>query len=227
MLCPHCSTVVKFSWYTSDAYEVDEENSRGKQLYFTSCLNCSKLVVILKEGFLSYSEIINRHSVKEVEWERMLYPNKTQFENSQDIPSIYLEDYEETIKVLSASPKASAALTRRLLQNILREEFDIKEKNQAAEIQKFIQLEGVPSHLTDAVDAIRNIGNLAAHPTKNENTGEIVPVENGEAEWLIEVIESLFDFTFIQPKKLERRRKDLNIKLKAIGKPELKKKNTA
>lgn len=76
--------------------------------------------------------------------------------------------------------------------------------------------------MTDAVDAVRNIGNIAAHPTKNKNTGEIVPVEHGEAEWLIEVIEALFDFTFIQLIKLERRRKELDIKLKEVGKPEMK-----
>ena len=81
------------------------------------------------------------------------------------------------------------------------------------EIQKFTELPGIPSHITEAVDAIRHIGNLAAHATKNQNTGEIVSVEKGEAEWLIEVIEALFDFTFIQPLKLERRKTELNLKL--------------
>jgi hypothetical protein len=37
--------------------------------------------------------------------------------------------------------------------------------------------------LADSIDAIRNIGNIVAHTTKNKSTGEILPVEVGEAEW--------------------------------------------
>ena len=81
----------------------------------------------------------------------------------------------------------------------------------------FINIEGVPSHITDAVDAIRKVGNLAAHPIKDKNSGEIVDVEKGEAQWLIEVIELLLDFTFVQPIKIENRKKELNEKLKQIG----------
>ncbi|MEN8185489.1 MAG: DUF4145 domain-containing protein [Bacteroidota bacterium] len=224
MICPHCSTVVKFDWYTTKVFEYSNGNKKGKQLQYSDCLNCSKLVVILKYGDLDYNDITHDYSVYRIEWEKTIYPKKSNFENSQDIPEIYLEDYEEAIKVLSASSKASAALSRRLLQSLLRDKFKIKKKTLAQEIQAFIELDGVPSHLTDAIDAVRNIGNLAAHPTKNINTGEIVAVEKGEAEWIIEVIEALFDFVFIQPLKLERRREELNLKLEEIGKPPLKKK---
>jgi hypothetical protein len=33
------------------------------------------------------------------------------------------------------------------------------------------------------LDAIRTIGNFAAHPIKSTSSGEIVDVEPGEAEW--------------------------------------------
>lgn len=48
-------------------------------------------------------------------------------------------------------------------------------------------------------------------------------VELGEAEWSIEVIEAIFDFTYVQPKKLEDKRSLLNEKLKFAGKNLLKK----
>lgn len=224
MICPHCSTAVKNEWYNSYAYEIND--GVGKGLKYGICVNCEKLTVYLIEGEAYYNDVVGEYYMHDDEPEKLIYPKKSNFNNSSDIPSEYIEDYEEAIKVLSASPKASAALSRRLLQSILREEFQIKAQNLASEIKKFIQLEGIPSHITDAVDAIRNIGNLAAHPTKNKNTGEIVPVEIGEAEWLIEVIEALFDFTFIQPKKLERRRKELNLKLHEIGKPPMKTKKS-
>jgi hypothetical protein len=68
--------------------------------------------------------------------------------------------------VLNISAKASAALSRRLLQTLLKQEFKIKRQSLAQEIEDFINLKGVPSHLSGAVDAVRNIGNFAAHPIK-------------------------------------------------------------
>ena len=226
MICPHCSTAVKYEWDYTNSFQRNEDNTYGCEIAYSTCPNCTEPIVFLRKGKLEKSDHNYSFYVKEdeIDIEKMIYPNKSNFKNSDDIPNSYLEDYEEGLKVLSVSPKASAALSCRLLQNILREEFKIKEKTLAQEIQKFIELDGIPSHLTDAVDAVRNIGNFAAHPTKNKNTGEIVPVESGEAEWLIEVIEALFDFTFIQPIKLEKRRKELNIKLSEVGKPEMKKK---
>jgi hypothetical protein len=48
-------------------------------------------------------------------------------------------------------------------------------------------------------------------------------IRSGEADWLLEVIEALFDFYFSQPKAAERRRERLNKKLGDAGKPPLKK----
>jgi uncharacterized protein YeeX (DUF496 family) len=53
-------------------------------------------------------------------------------------------------------------------------------------------------------------------------TGEIVPVEIGEAEWLLDAIEGLFDHYFVLPARMSEKRQKLNEKLKAMGKPELR-----
>ena len=68
----------------------------------------------------------------------------------------------------------------------------------------------------------RNIGNLAAHPTKNKGTGEIIDVEPGEADWQLDTLEGLFDFYFVQPALLQARKDALNDKLQKAGKPPLK-----
>jgi hypothetical protein len=70
--------------------------------------------------------------------------------------------------------------------------------------------------------AIRNIGNLAAHPNKYVHTGEIVNVEPGEAEWLLDVLEELFDITFVQPKITQAKKDKLNQKLSALGHKHMK-----
>ena len=130
------------------------------------------------------------------------------------------EDYEEACLVLPNSAKASAALSRRCLQNILREKAGVQSGNLFDEIQEVIDA-GLPSHLAESIASVRNIGNFATHPIKSKNTGQVVPVEPGEAEWNLEVIEQLLDFYFVQPTRTAAKRAALNKKLKDAGKPEM------
>ncbi|MCH7557665.1 MAG: DUF4145 domain-containing protein [Planctomycetes bacterium] len=120
---------------------------------------------------------------------------------------------------VNAPPVKDEWARRKALQNT--QELD-QLGAKVAEIEEFVKRSEIPSHLTKSVDAIRNIGNFAAHPLKDINTGEIVDVEPGEAEWLIEVLFALLDFTFVQPKLLKDRKKKLNEKLKRLGKPTMK-----
>ncbi len=139
-----------------------------------------------------------------------------------EVPSEFAVDYKEAAAVLPLSPKASAALSRRCLQHLLREKAGVARADLAREIDEVISKGTLPSHLADAIDAIRNIGNFAAHPVKSAATGEVVPVEPGEAEWTLDVLDGLFDFYFVQPAQLEKRRDALNSKLAAAGKPPIK-----
>jgi hypothetical protein len=139
-----------------------------------------------------------------------------------DVPDEFSADYKEACDVITISEKASAALSRRCLQHLLREKAGIKKGDLANEIQQILDSKRLPSHLADNLDAVRNVGNFSAHPMKSTNTGEILDVEPGEAEWLLEVLEGLYDFYFIEPAKSQRRRDALNKKLAEAGKPPLK-----
>ncbi len=138
------------------------------------------------------------------------------------IPDEYADDYKEACLVLSDSPKASAALSRRCLQNLLRNVAGVKKGDLAKEIQSILDSSVLPSHIAGDLDAIRNIGNFAAHPNKSTSSGEVISVEPGEAEWNLDVLEELFDFYFVQPKKSKERRDALNKKLADAGKPQMK-----
>jgi hypothetical protein len=59
---------------------------------------------------------------------------------------------------------------------------------------------------------------FGAHPIKSTSTGEIVEVEPGEAQWNLDVLDSLFDFYFVAPSKTQARKAALNIKLVEVGK---------
>src|SRR5436853_535381 len=87
------------------------------------------------------------------------------------------------------------------------------EQSLGDEIQQVIDSAKVPSHISESLDAIRNIGNFAAHPIKSKASGEIIDVEPGEAEWNLDVLEALFDFYFVQPELLRKKREALNKKL--------------
>ena len=130
-------------------------------------------------------------------------------------------DYKEACLVLPDSEKASAALSRRCLQNLLREVANVKPRDLFSEIQQTIDSKQLPSYLTDGLDAVRVVGNFAAHPIKSQKTGEIIEVEPGEAESLLDSLEGLFDFYFVQPAKAQQKRNALNKKLKDAGKPPL------
>ncbi|WP_205408419.1 DUF4145 domain-containing protein [Xanthomonas arboricola] len=185
------------------------------------CPSCEAVIVYMQFGTVRGGDtglvLSNR------EREIVLYPQANEArEVSIDIPDPYRQDLIEARAVLELSPKASAALSRRLLQRVLREKLAIQGKDLSKEIDQFISAGSAPTYLLDAVDAIRHIGNLAAHPLKFQQSGDIADVEPGEAEWTLNVAEALLDFACVQPIKLKNRRDQLNNKLKALGKPLLK-----
>ena len=140
----------------------------------------------------------------------------------KEVPQDIADDYTEACIVLPDSTKASAALSRRCLQHLLRISAGIKKGDLANEIQQLLDSNQLPSHLAESIDAVRNLGNFAAHPLKSSSTGQIIAVEPGEAEWTLEVLEMLFDFYYVQPERTRQRRATLNTKLGDTGKPSMK-----
>lgn len=222
MKCPHCNTGVNIEWEETSAYVSDSKNLNvGAEIAHGQCPECEGIIVKLVRGKLGREGEYNRF-VNDVESEEIIHPKFSTRFIENEVPEPYRSEFKEATSILSLSPKASAALSRRMLQNVLHQEYKIQKRSLADEIDEFINMQGVPSHLAGAIDAVRNIGNFGAHPLKNTNTGEIVDVEPGEAEWLLDVLESLFDFAFVQPSRLEERKQKLNNKLKQIGKPPMK-----
>lgn len=124
--------------------------------------------------------------------------------------------------MLSDSPKASAALSRRCLQNVLREAAKVKPGDLYNEIQEVLDRGTLPSQIAEGLDAVRAIGNFGAHPIKSQHTGEVMPVEPGEADWNLDIIESLFDFYYVQPALLQAKKEALNKKLGEAKKPPIR-----
>ena len=136
-----------------------------------------------------------------------------------EVPTEFAADYEEACLILADSPRASAMLIRTCLQNILRAKAGVKAGNLADEIKQATTGSNLPADLVVLLDAVRQVGNLSAHPTTSQSTGELVPVEPEEAELCLEVIESLFEHFFVTPMRRQSRIRNLNEKLADAGKP--------
>ena len=209
MKCPHCLTSFHEAWVHKD---LQQDTYAVWRVFYVLCPECKKLVVQLR-AFTAGGALMASQTV---------HPKASARPVPAEVPDPFATDYTEASTVQADSPKASAALSRRVLQHILREKAGVKERNLDTEIQVLIDSGKLPSHLSEAIDGVRVVGNFAAHPIKSTNTGEVVDVEPGEAEWLLDTLEGLFDFYFIQPAVLKKKRDALNAKLQEAGKPPLK-----
>jgi hypothetical protein len=217
MKCPHCLDNIHVE-LKQHFLGQDADGFWAAKTY--RCPSCEKIVVTFGWSDPSESSPLGYYNIQD---ERLVRPKcSTRPPCPLTVPSAIADDYNEACIVLPDSPKASAALSRRSLQNLLREKAGVNPGNLANEIQEVIDNGNLPSHLAESIDAIRNIGNFSAHPNKSKNTGEIIPVEAHEAEWTLDVLESLFDFYFVQPEKLRLKREALNNKLAEMGKPPMK-----
>ncbi len=227
MKCPHCSQ----GFHDQPAYySICKDNNDDWVISSRTCPECKKPIFILHNGTACYvSKTMGQRYCSGVVREKnnyLVYPKGIIRPCPKEVSDKYADDFKEACLVLSDSPKASAALSRRCLQDLLRDVAKVKPGILSKEIKEFINRKGTPTHIADALDAVRNIGNFATHPIKDKHTGEVLPVEPGEAEWNLDVIESLFDFLFVQPAKLKKKREALNEKLAKAGKPMMEKKPT-
>jgi hypothetical protein len=150
------------------------------------------------------------------------YPRATNRKPTpKEVPDGIKEDYEEACLVLSTSNKASAALSRRCLQAILRSQ-GYRQRNLAGQIQALLgekdPAKAIPTALRETVDAIRHFGNFSAHPVTDQTTLQIIAVEPNEAEWCLEILEEMFDHYYVKPERSRARQSDLDAKLRATGK---------
>lgn len=219
MRCPTCKTTFHSQPDEVKSYWENYQAGNVIQFLVQLCPECRSPIVIQRFGRAYDKANMSRlHSIKD----EIVFPIEKAINIPAEVPETYRDDLYEAHQVLETSAKSSAALCRRILQKVFHEIFNIKKRDLSQEIDEFINNAKAPTYLTEAIDAIRQIGNFAAHPIKNTNTGAISDVEPGEAEWLLEVIEALFDFAFVQPEKLKQRKQALNKKLSDHGKPNLK-----
>ena len=227
-MCPHCRTGVRFEVIEvfgmgAQPQQLGEQrrlrlrarSSAWLDIIPASCPNCGRVAIAATNH--------GRDGNPTREIGQLLWPDGAERPVPVEVEAedaTLAEDFREAVSVFPKSKKASAALSRRCLQRILSTKGGSKKRDLADQIEEV--LAKLPPEIAANVDAIRQVGNFAAHPMKSTSSGEIVDVEEGEAEWLLEVLEELFGHYYVAPARAAARREALNKKLEDLGKPTLK-----
>jgi hypothetical protein len=109
------------------------------------------------------------------------------------IPQPLLADYAEACQIELLSPKASAALSRRCLQGMIRDFWGVSKPRLADEVNALQAM--VDRQTWEAIDALRKIGNIGVHMEKDINL--IVDADPDEARLLIELVETLLEEWYV------------------------------
>jgi hypothetical protein len=202
------------------------ENQFGKfgyKLTVAACLNpeCKKVTLNLEiaRQNRSYASWMFGELIQS--WR--LLPESSAKPQPDFIPTALREDYTEACRIRDLSPKASATLSRRCLQGMIRHFCGISgarlidEINTLREaVEKGSAPRGVTIESVDAIDHVRKIGNIGAHMEKDVDL--IIDIEPGEAQALIELIEMLFDEWYVeQQNRLNRLAKIATIGVEKIA----------
>jgi hypothetical protein len=178
--CPFCgqiALITNANYYSSEARlgSVHREDDLGFRVDYEAivCPNprCKKFgLVVQVVGHGTYQT-----------WQ--LVPAAKEFPSY--IPQAILDDYREACFIKDLSPRAAATLARRCLQGMIRDFWNVRGKHSLADEIGAIE-DKIDPLTKDAIDAVRKVGNIAAHMEQDPNL--VIDVEPGEAGQLISLI---------------------------------------
>ena len=131
-----------------------------------------------------------------------LLPESTAKPQPDYISKSIVDNYIQACRIRDLSPNASAAMSRRCLQGMIRDFWDVNGERTLSDEIHAIEDKVDPTTLS-AIDAVREIGNIGAHMEKDANL--ILDVEPNEAQALINLIEMLFEEWYIHRHERQKR----------------------
>jgi len=203
-------------------YDFDMNNKYGKQRIagvVAVCPNdeCREYVLVLSVYDRVWDEARKEYVSEELNHKWQLIPESRAKVFPSYIPEVLLDDYHEACLICDKSPKASATLSRRCLQGIIRDFWGIKKSRLVEEIEAI--KDKVDHDTWEAIDAVRKVGNIGAHMEVDINV--IVDVDPDEADLLINLLEQLFAEWYVA--RYERAERMAKVKALAVAKDNAKK----
>lgn len=181
--------------FTNLAQSSNQENIKDKLwVQALKCPKCKEITIdIVGEG--SQFENQTMH----------FYPQSLAKKFPDYIPDSIRNDYEEAYAILELSPKASATLSRRCLQGMVRDFWKVSGSSLFSELDQIS--DRVEPSTVPVLSALRQLGNIGAHPEKDVNL--IVEVTSDEAKQLLRFIELLMKDWYISKHEKEELLKDI------------------
>lgn len=223
-VCPHCNTAAVINDADTVKTRMNLDSADGflqYELQGITCPNpsCKKPTINMRTDELAnlYGQLTTIHATSKF---KRIIPSQ-QKERAKGypgyIPSSILSDYREACAIVELSPKASATLSRRCLQGMIRDFWGVNGKSLHHEI---LAIEDkVDPVVWEAILDVKSIGNIGAHMEKDINL--IIDVSPEEADLLIEMIEMLLDDWYVA--RHEKQQKLQRIKKVATDKAEARK----
>lgn len=192
----------------SDNTIVNENKNFSLEIEWIVCPNedCQQTTLVAALNTLVYQSGQWTDRQDNVEFWRLL-PKSIAKVFPDYIPQVIRQDYEEACAIMDASPKASATLSRRCLQGMIRDFWGISKNRLIDEINDL--KEKVDPLTWKSIDAIRKVGNIGAHMEKDIDL--IIDVDPTEANLLIQLIELLMKEWYIHRYEREQQLNEIII----------------
>ena len=193
--CPYCNQLLSLhagtfvARYTS--FQYPNEGASVPLTFSDSCIKTNFVKCPNCEQYSIYGEGVG-NAVKDITFR--IKPKSAAIQFPDYVPDQIRNDYEEACAVLDLSPKASATLSRRCLQGMIRDFWDIKKSRLCDEIDALE--EKVPAAQWSAINRVRQLGNIGAHMEKDVNL--LIDIKPSEANTLIKLIELLLRQWYIE-----------------------------
>lgn len=202
--CGHNATITENNFVTS-RFEFNHGNKHKYQAVLTEVITCPNPECLE----YTFSQSLHDHVLIANKWiDKLPAKHKWQLIPAAEmkvfpsyVPEPITGDYIEACFIRDLSPKASATLSRRCLQGMIRHFWNIKKARLVDEIEALS--DKVDPMTWAAIDAVRMIGNIGAHMEKDIDV--IVDVDPGEAQLLISLIETLVQDWYITKHEREKR----------------------
>jgi hypothetical protein len=205
--CPHCERAVTISEgrLVGEDIVLYLDNADGRRTLRTLFIVCPnpdcRRFTLTADLYVSKKGVHGVESVgPRVQQWQLIPPSRAKSFPSY-VPQAILNDYREACLIQDLSPKASATLSRRCLQGILRDFWKVKAGRLVDEIDQI--KDKVDPETWSAIDAVRTIGNIGAHMEKDISV--IVDVDPNEAELLIGLVETLIREWYIAGEERKNR----------------------
>lgn len=202
MQCPHCQAEISDKQHT---FALGEDQDGTWQIASSRCTACNRLIVSLVEGGGT------SYPVRPVSSCRPRLP--------EDVPQEFAAEYHSACQILPHSPEASAAVSRRLLHGFLARQTAAGQGPLDEQIRTLSVSSDLPPYLKDALLALAGVARLDPGSPKTLHPEMLMEVEPGEPEWLLDVLQPLFELYFVQPARLRRRQNALEERIGPLPEP--------